>query len=404
MAEKNFKHLLSLSPPRTGTTYLFDLFASIPQVREKTAVLGGWDKLLTEAYNVMSADDIRNNPILNLPRRTHAKENVAIHHIMRKDVVCPTYIPSKHFSNGLEVSVENYIKMFNAKENEICLSINPAIHDNCVEIDNNLTEEKLKNLIKNFSNTSEQTVESLQEYTNIKKEIFLKTALDFMQVCDTKILVGMRDPFKTFVKNIQMKTNIGKRFLQLLKDRDFKKLFLISKKNPNYIFSPSIINDDKQYQSTLKIMQERMLLDEVINKQVVSGVFNLEEHKDTAPFYVSVLEQLYPNFENYIFFSEWFKFLSKFTMYEQLESVLTFKSIDTLIYNMEDLNDATQLLAKFNLFDSLEQIQNSDFFAKKNNEMKNFSETETNFEKLQIDTDFVKAIQNKSTSIYNTYR
>ena len=28
-------------------------------------------------------------------------------------------------------------------------------------------------------------------------------------------------------------------------------------------------------------------------------------------------------------------------MYEQLESVLTFKSIDTLIYNMEDLNDAT---------------------------------------------------------------
>ena len=91
-------------------------------------------------------------------------------------------------------------------------------------------------------------------------------------------------------------------------------------------------------------------------------------------------------------------------MYEQLESVLTFKSIDTLIYNMEDLNDATQLLAKFNLFDSVEQIQNSDFFAKKNNEMKNFSETETNFEKLQIDTDFVKAIQNKSTSIYNTYR
>jgi hypothetical protein len=71
---------------------------------------------------------------------------------------------------------------------------------------------------------------------------------------------------------------------------------------------------------------------------------------------------------------------------------------------MEDLNDATQLLAKFNLFDSVEQIQNSDFFAKKNNEMKNFSETETNFEKLQIDTDFVKAIQNKSTSIYNTYR
>jgi len=71
---------------------------------------------------------------------------------------------------------------------------------------------------------------------------------------------------------------------------------------------------------------------------------------------------------------------------------------------MEDLNDATQLLAKFNLFDSVEQIQNSDFFAKKNNEMKNFSETETNFDKLQIDTDFVKSIQNKSTSIYNTYR
>ena len=39
MAEKNFKHLLSLSPPRTGTTYLFDLFASIPQVREKTTQL-----------------------------------------------------------------------------------------------------------------------------------------------------------------------------------------------------------------------------------------------------------------------------------------------------------------------------------------------------------------------------
>ena len=91
-------------------------------------------------------------------------------------------------------------------------------------------------------------------------------------------------------------------------------------------------------------------------------------------------------------------------MYEQLESVLTFKSIDTLIYNMEDLNDATQLLAKFNLFDSVEQIQNSGSLAKKNNEMKNFTETEVNFEKLQIDTNFVKAIQNKSTSIYNTYR
>ena len=35
-------------------------------------------------------------------------------------------------------------------------------------------------------------------------------------------------------------------------------------------------------------MEERMLLDEIINKQVVSGVFNLEEHKDTAPIYVSV--------------------------------------------------------------------------------------------------------------------
>ena len=201
-----------------------------------------------------------------------------------------------------------------------------------------------------------------------------------------------------------MKTNIGKRFLQLLKDRDFKNLFLIRKKNPNYIFSPNIRSDDKQYESLLSIMEERMLLDEIINKQVVSGVFNLEEHKDTAPIYVSIVEQLYPNFEDYVFFAEWFKFLTKFTMYEQLESVLTFKSIDTLIYNMEDLNDATQLLAKFNLFDNVEQIQNSDFFAKKNNEMKNFSETETNFEKLQIDTDFVKAIQNKSTSIYNTYR
>ena len=52
-----------------------------------------------------------------------------------------------------------------------------------------------------------------------------------------------------------------------------------------------------------------------------------------------------------------------------------------------------QLLAKFNLFDSVEQIQNP--ISPKNNEMKNFPETETNFEKLQIDTDFVKAIQNK---------
>lgn len=393
-----------MSPPRTGTTYLFDLIASIPEIREKTSVFGGWDRLMTEAYNVMSAEDIRNKSVLEVPRKTHAKENVAIHHIMRKDVLCPTYIPSKHFSNGLEVSVENYIKMFNSKENEICLSINPAIHDNCVEIDNNLTEQKLKKLIKHFSISPEKTISELDVYTDIKKEIFLKTALDFMQICETKILIGMRDPYQTFVKNIQMKTNIGKRFLQLLKDRDFKKLFLISKKNPNYIFSSNITNDDKQYESVLKIMEERMLLDEVINKQVVSGVFNLEEHKDTAPFYVSVLEQLYPNFEDYIFFSEWFKFLTKFTMYEQLESVLTFKSIDTLTYSMEDLNDANNLHAKFNFFDSVEQIQNSNFFAKKNNEMKNFSETETNFNKLQIDTDFVETIQNKSTSIYNTYR
>ena len=43
-------------------------------------------------------------------------------------------------------------------------------------------------------------------------------------------------------------------------------------------------------------MEERMLLDEIINKQVVSGVFNLEEHKDTAPIYVSIVEQLYPKF------------------------------------------------------------------------------------------------------------
>ena len=124
----------------------------------------------------------------------------------------------------------------------------------------------------------------------------------------------------------------------------------------------------------------------------------------TAPFYVSIAEQLYPNFEDYMFFSEWFKFLTKFTMYEQLESVLTFKSLNTLIYSMKDLNDATQLYSKFNFFDSVEQIQNSDFFAKKNNEMKNFAETEVNFEKLQIDTNFVKTIQSKSTSIYNSYR
>ena len=45
-----------------------------------------------------------------------------------------------------------------------------------------------------------------------------------------------------------MKTNIGKRFLQLLKDRDFKKLFLI-KKESQTTYS-AIINDDKQYQST----------------------------------------------------------------------------------------------------------------------------------------------------------
>lgn len=404
MAEKNYKHLLSMSPPRTGTTYLFDLLASIPQIREKTTVFGGWDRLLNEAYNVMSAEDIRNKSVLDVPRKTHAKENVAIHHIMRKDVVCPTYIPTKYFANGLTVNVENYCKMFNATENQICLSINPTIHDNCVEMDNNLTAQKLKKVLKDFSNCPEKTIDSLSEYTDIKKEIFLKTALDFMQVCDTKILIGMRDPFQTFIKNIQMKTNIGKRFLQLLKDRDFKKLFLISKKNPNYIFSPNIRSDDKQYELTLRIMEERMLLDEVINKQVVSGVFNLEEHKDTAPFYVSVAEQLYPNFEDYMFFSEWFKFLTKFTMYEQLESVLTFKSLNTLIYSMKDLNDATQLYSKFNFFDSVEQIQNSDFFAKKNNEMKNFAETEVNFEKLQIDTNFVKTIQSKSTSIYNSYR
>ena len=68
-----------MSPPRTGTTYLFDLFASIPQVREKTAVLGGWDKLLGDCYNVMSADDIRSKSVLDIPRKSFAKENVAIH-------------------------------------------------------------------------------------------------------------------------------------------------------------------------------------------------------------------------------------------------------------------------------------------------------------------------------------
>ena len=78
-----------------------------------------------------------------------------------------------------------------------------------------------------------------------------------------------------------MKTNIEKRFLQLLKKIEILKNFLLVKRIPNYI---NIINDDKQYQSTLKIMQERMLLDEVINKQVTKGVFNLEEYKDTASF------------------------------------------------------------------------------------------------------------------------
>ncbi len=404
MAEKNFKHLLSLSPPRTGTTYLFDLFASIPQVREKTAVLGGWDRLMDEAYNVMSADDIRNKPIFDVPRRTHAKENVAIHHVMRKGVVSPTYIPSSNFTNGLTVNVENYCRMFNAKDNQTCLSINPAIHDNSVEIDNNLTEKKLKKVIKDFSNTAEQTVECLQEYTDIKKDVFLKLTLDFMQVCDTKILIGMREPFVTFEKNIELKTNMYKRYLQLLKARDFKKLFSISKKNPNYTFSPNIRNDDKQYETLLNIMEERLVLDDVINKQITNGVFDLEEHKDTAPSYVAVMEQLYPNFEDYIFFAEWFKFLTKFTMYEQLESVITFKGIDTIIYNMDDLNDATQLHSKFNLFDSVEQIQTSDFYAKRNNEMKNFLDTKEKFHNLKLNMDFIDAVQKKSNDIYNSYR
>ena len=96
-----------------------------------------------------------------------------------------------------------------------------------------------------------------------------------------------------------MKTNIGKRFLQLLKDRDFKKLFLISKKNPNYIFSPNIRSDDKQYELTLRIMEERMLLDEVINKQVVSGVFNLEEHKDKFVMSHGELNSLQITYETY---------------------------------------------------------------------------------------------------------
>ena len=404
MAEKNFKHLLSLSPPRTGTTYLFDLFASIPQVREKTAVLGGWDKLLTEAYNVMSADDIRNKPIFDVPRRTHAKENVAIHHIVRKGIVSPTYIPAGHFTNGLAVSFENYCKMFNPKDNQTCLSINPAIHDNTVEIDNNLTQEKLKKLLNDFSNTPEQTVESLQEYTNIKKELFLKIVLDFMQICDTEILIGMREPFKTFEKNLELKTNMYKRYLQLLQERDFKKLFSISKKNPNYTFSPNIRNNDKQYETLCEIMAQRLLLDDVINRQLTKGVFNLEEYKDTAPTYVSVMEQLHPGFEDYVFFAEWFKFLTKFTMYEQLESILSFKSIKTITYNMDDLNDATQLYNKFDLFDSVEEIQNSSFFAKRNNEMKNFVDTEEKFKNLKFNMDFVNAIQNKSTSIYDTYR
>lgn len=404
MAEKNYKHLLSMSPPRTGTTYLFDLFASIPQVREKTAVLGGWDKLLGDCYNVMSADDIRSKSVLDIPRKSFAKENVAIHHIMRKDIVCPTYIPTKHFANGLTVNIQNYLNMFNAKEKQTCLTINPTIHDNCVEVDNNLTKQKLEKIIKDFSSSPEQTIESLNGYTDIKKDVFLKTALDFMQVCDTTILIGMRDPFQLFAKNIQMKTNIGKRFFQLLTDRDFKQLFTVSKKNPNYVFSSNIRSDDKAYNTFVKIMEERLLLDDVINRQVVSGVFNLEEHKDTAPFYLSVLEQLHPNFEDYMFFAEWFKFLIKLTMYEQLESLITFKGVDTLIYSMEDLNDANELYRKFNLFDSVEQIRQSNFFAKKNNEMKNFNETETKFNKLDIDTSFITTIQKKSLDIYNTYR
>lgn len=71
---------------------------------------------------------------------------------------------------------------------------------------------------------------------------------------------------------------------------------------------------------------------------------------------------------------------------------------------MDDLNDATQLYNKFDLFDSVEEIQNSSFFAKRNNEMKNFVDTEEKFKNLKFNMDFVNAIQNKSTSIYNTYR
>ena len=47
-------------------------------------------------------------------------------------------------------------------------------------------------------------------------------------------------------------------------------------------------------------MQERMLLDEVINKQVVNGVFNLEEHKDTALYVPSFRTTTSRGFEDYI--------------------------------------------------------------------------------------------------------
>ena len=96
------------------------------------------------------------------PRKTFAKENVAIHHIMRKDVVCPAYIPTKYFANGLTVNVENYCKMFNAKENQMCLSINPTIHDNCVEMDSNLTAQKLKKVIKDFSDCPRENNRSIK--------------------------------------------------------------------------------------------------------------------------------------------------------------------------------------------------------------------------------------------------
>ena len=110
------------------------------------------------------------------------------------------------------------------------------------------------------------------------------------------------------------------------------------------------------------------------------------------------------NLSNFILSLTLVLFLTKFTMYEQLESILSFKSIKTITYNMDDLNDATQLYNKFDLFDSVEEIQNSSFFAKRNNEMKNFVDTEEKFKNLKFNMDFVNAIQNKSTSIYNTYR